>query len=51
MSGGAVTATVGSTLGTAIVALAVILGRTRERVVRLEEWVRLKDRDKDPPSV
>jgi hypothetical protein len=50
MSGGAVTATVGSTLGTAIIALAIAVVRTRERVVRLEEWARLKERDKERPS-
>lgn len=33
-----------TTLVTAVVALAFALARTRERVIRLEEWVRQHER-------
>jgi hypothetical protein len=41
-----VTATVGSSLAGAIIALAIVVGRMRERLARLEEWARLQGRDK-----
>lgn len=50
MSGGAITASVGGTLASAIVALAVVLGRTRERLAVLEEWARLRERDNERPK-
>jgi len=33
-----------STTTAAIVALAILLGRTREKVIRIEEWIRLYER-------
>lgn len=34
-----------SALSAAVIVLAVSIVRTRERIVRLEEWARLRDRD------
>lgn len=43
MGPGETTAAVGSTLGGAIIALAIVVGRIRERLAKLEEWARLHD--------
>jgi len=38
-----VIAAVGSTLAVAIIALSIALARTREKLVKLEEWIRLRE--------
>ena len=39
-----------STLGTAIIALAIVVGRTRERVVKMEEWIRRYEKEESDES-
>ena len=42
--GVAIVASISSLLG-AIIVLAVLLGRTRERIARIEEWIRRYERE------